>query len=77
MTKYTFTPDMNEISGFGGDYEACCRRMLSAALEWLDAHPKDKPEFGRFGKEENAAAKAMSAAALKAALRPSEPPICA
>lgn len=29
---------MNEISGFGGSYEAACRKMVIAALEWLDIH---------------------------------------
>jgi hypothetical protein len=30
---------MAEISGFGGSYEAACRRMVLAGLEWWDAHP--------------------------------------
>lgn len=38
--KYEFTPAMDEISGFGGGYEATCRRMLRQALEWCDANPK-------------------------------------
>jgi hypothetical protein len=67
MTKYQFTKDMNEISGFGGQYEECCRRMLVAALLWFDAHPNADPQFGRFGQEENAEAKALSAEVLKAA----------
>lgn len=65
--KYQFTPAMREISGFGGTYEECCRRMLAAALEWLDAHPEADPKFGQYGEEENADAKAISAAAVKAA----------
>lgn len=67
VTTYQFTDDMHEISGFGGDYEECCRRMLGAALRWLDDHPKADPKFGPFGQEENADAKALSAAALQAA----------
>ena len=35
--SYEFTPMMGEISGFGGSYEAGCRAMLKAAVEWLDA----------------------------------------
>src|SRR5690348_4082112 len=58
---------MQEISGFGGKYEDCCRRMLAAALSWLDDHPDADPKFGSFGQEENADAKALSSAALKAA----------
>ena len=38
-TKYLFTPDMDEISGLGGDYEACCREALRGALLYLDANP--------------------------------------
>ena len=36
--KYAFTPEMREISGFGGDYEQTCRNMLAAGLRWLDEH---------------------------------------
>lgn len=36
-TKYPWTPDMGEISGFGGAYEAACLRMMYAGLAWLDA----------------------------------------
>ena len=39
---YEFTPEMGEISGFGGGYEAGCRAMLKAGLEFWDAQP---PEF--------------------------------
>ena len=39
MSKYRYTEDMDEISGFGGGYEAACRRMVVAGLEWLDEHP--------------------------------------
>lgn len=39
MTKYRHTPDMGEISGFGGGYEACCQDMLEAGVKWLAAHP--------------------------------------
>ena len=44
-TKYLFTPDMGEISGFGGGYEQTCRNMLATGLEWLDAHPDADPSF--------------------------------
>ena len=47
---YSFTPDMREISGFGGGYEQTCRNMLIAAVEWLDAHPDfNDPETTQSG----------------------------
>jgi hypothetical protein len=44
-TKYQWTDDMREISGFGGGYEATCRAMVSAGMEWFDTHPDANPEF--------------------------------
>lgn len=38
MTRYRHTPDMGEISGFNGDYEECCQRMLEAGMKWLNEH---------------------------------------
>ena len=66
MSKYVYTDDMREISGFGDGYEQCCRAMVVAGLEWLDAHPEAKPEFhgfrGIYGllMEDNDDAKALS-----------------
>ncbi len=37
-TKYRHTPDMGEISGFGGAYEQCCQDMLEAGMKWLGSH---------------------------------------
>ena len=37
-----WTDDLGEISGIGADnpgYEADCRRMIMAGVEWLEAHP--------------------------------------
>ncbi|QDV34964.1 hypothetical protein [Tautonia plasticadhaerens] len=71
--KYKFTPAMREISGFGGAYEECCRRMLIAALEWLDGHPEADPRFTGYSNvydvidEDNEDAKALSKAACDAA----------
>jgi len=48
MAKYEFTPEMGEISGFGGGYEECCRNMVKAGMEWLDAHPEADPRFHGF-----------------------------
>lgn len=69
MTKYQFNDDMKEISGFGGAYEGECRKMLAAALEWLDANPEADPQFrgykGVYGvlSDDNEDAKALSKAA--------------
>lgn len=65
MTKYEFNDDMEEISGLGGAYEDCCRRMFQAAMEWLDAHPDADPQFA--SPKDNADACLMGRAALDAA----------
>ena len=35
---YRHTPDMGEISGFGGSYEKVCQDMLEAGVKWVVAH---------------------------------------
>jgi len=45
MNRYDFTPEMREISGFGGSYEMACRTMLKAGLEWWNKNPKADPRF--------------------------------
>jgi hypothetical protein len=68
--KYVFTPEMGEISGFGGGYEEMCRTMLRAGMEWLDAHPEADPHFKGYQNvfgvtlDENADAKALSDAVV-------------
>ncbi len=37
--KYDYSKIKREISGFGGGYEAACRAMVVAGLQWLDEHP--------------------------------------
>ena len=70
---YEFTEEMGEISGFGGGYEQCCRNMLKAGLEWLDANPESDPQFHGFENvyggicEDNDDAKALSKAVVDAA----------
>ena len=39
MSKYQYTDKMREISGFGGEYENACRKMVITGLEWIDDHP--------------------------------------
>ena len=46
--KYQYTEDMREISGFGGSYEAACRAMVVAGLEWLDKKAEAVPEFSTY-----------------------------
>lgn len=71
MSKYDFTSSMGEISGFGGGYEATCRAMLKAGLEWFDLHPDAKPMFHKFEgvygiiAEENQDAKDLSEAVVR------------
>lgn len=70
--SYEFTPEMGEISGFGGGYEQCCRDMLKAGLEWLEAHPEAEPKFSGFKNvyglidEDNDDAKALTKAIIDA-----------
>lgn len=73
MEAYTFTPEMGEISGFGGSYEAGCRAMVRAGLLFWDAQPASyDPHFrgfkGVYGllDDDNADAKALSQAIIDA-----------
>ena len=43
--EYEYTEDMDEISGFGGAYEAACRQMVLAGVKWLKEHPEASPQF--------------------------------
>jgi hypothetical protein len=73
MKMREYTDDMGEISGFGGGYEATCRAMVLAGLEWFDAHPNAEPKFhgykGIYGiiSEDNEDAKALTEAVVAAA----------
>jgi hypothetical protein len=66
MTEKKLTPDMGEISGFGGSYEAGCIAMVEAGIAWMDEHPEADPHFhglqGVYGLclEDNDDAKALS-----------------
>lgn len=42
---YEWRWGMDEVSGFGGQYEKTVRAMIRAGLEWWDRHPKAKPEY--------------------------------
>ena len=41
--RYRHTPEMGEISGFGGGYEETCQNMLETGVGWLMDNP-DKRE---------------------------------
>lgn len=68
--KYEFTPEMGEISGFGGGYEQACRDMVKAGMEWLDANPNADPKFRGYERvygvvtEDNEDAKALTEAVI-------------
>jgi hypothetical protein len=47
-TKYKWSAEMREISGFGGGYEATCRAMVSAGMEWFEKNPNADPKFHGF-----------------------------
>lgn len=72
-TTYRHTPDMGEISGFGGGYEGCCQDMLEAGVRWVLEHLDETPEFKGFENvygilmEDNSAAKALTEAIIAAA----------
>lgn len=51
--NYTFTDDMAEVSGLGGDYERACRDMVIAGAVWLDRHEDDIHEKLQFKEYKN------------------------
>lgn len=71
---YKYTEDMGEISGFGGGYEASCRKMVLAGIAWLEEHPDADPKFHGFKNvtgicmEDNADATALSKAITDACI---------
>lgn len=53
LIEYIHTPDMGEISGFGGGYEDTCQTMLHKGVTWLmenkEADIKAKTFEGVYG----------------------------
>lgn len=45
---YVHTPDMGEISGFGGDYELECQKMLDAGVKFLNDYPGKELKMGGY-----------------------------
>ncbi len=72
MSKYQYTPEMDEISGFGGGYEETCRKMVIAGVEWAEAKGDADPKYKEFENiygittGENEDAKAMQKAMFDA-----------
>ena len=74
VQRYRHTPDMGEISGFGGGYEKCCQDMLEAGVLWMTGQDKApdlhghtfKNIYGLF-KADSDDAKAMEKVVLDAA----------
>lgn len=73
MSKYQYTPEMDEISGMGGGYEQVCRNMVIAGIEWADAKGDADPQYKEYENiygittGENADAKELQSAMFKAA----------
>ena len=44
-SKFQFNELMNEISGFGGFYERCCRAGVCAGAQWVANHPGVVPKY--------------------------------
>jgi hypothetical protein len=45
VQRYEWTDEMDEISGFGGEYEESCRQMVTAGLKWLERNDGPATEF--------------------------------
>jgi hypothetical protein len=72
-TKYSYTNDMQEISGMGEGYEQTCRKMVIAGLEFWDTQPATfYPRYREFENvyglciDDNEDAKKLSEAVVKA-----------
>lgn len=48
MSDKVWSEEMGEISGFGGGYEATCRAMVLAGIQWIDANPNADPHYQGF-----------------------------
>lgn len=43
MKPFQWAEDMNEVSGFGGYYERCCRTAITAGADWCLQNPHADP----------------------------------
>ena len=46
--EYKYLENRREISGFGGDYEKCCRDMVIAGMKHLDENHGSNPTFDQY-----------------------------
>ncbi len=75
MSHYRHTPDMGEISGFGGVYERCCQDLLEAGVKHIEERKLGSGDLQITSLKnvyglcfpENEPAKALSEAVLAAA----------
>ena len=67
--SYEWRWGMDEVSGFGGTYEAAMRAMIRAGLQWLDAHPLADPRYDD-GMAANEDAEELRQAMLEARIEP-------
>jgi len=44
--SFAFTEKMNEVSGYGGDYESMCRAGVCSGAQWFVEHGRTIPQFG-------------------------------
>lgn len=58
MKPFEFTEAMNEVTGYGGDYEAACRSAICAGAAWFASHAQECPLFVG-GEPENLAAQSL------------------
>lgn len=65
MSERVWTPEMGEISGFGGGYEECCRNGLEFVLRWFDERPDCNPLWH----EQNEDSKAIDDALISASAK--------
>lgn len=48
MAKHKFIDGMMELSGFGGDYEKTCRRLVCKGADWMEEHPNARINFSEY-----------------------------
>jgi hypothetical protein len=59
---FEFTEAMNEVSGYGGEYERICRAAICAGAKWFAEHLNADPIFDLGGEPHNADAEYLASA---------------
>lgn len=60
-------PGMRNITGAEGECEEACRKLVAAAVRWLEEHPKAELRYGPSGFAESMDARELHAAIFDAA----------